>query len=378
MADFPSRLALYGIGRNYVLSKATRIDPNQVDTQGSDINLVVGGQSEVSFAIVLQLINAFNRLTLDGATGNDLDRYALDRYGTQLTRKGAAAAVGSVTFSRTNAGNPSGTIPSGTILLSLTNAQYVTLQPASFTTSTGSPSDTSATSPVRAVQAGALFQATANQITQFQTPNNAISFDTTISCNNPISTAGGTDAEIDDVFRNRIRSFWVSARRGILAAIVQGATSVAGVASAYAYEYTSPGGTPVRLVSLSIADATGVANLQLAAQVQTALLEYRAAGIQVVITPGIPLLQAISLHLQFVPGVDTVTLSGNIQAAIVNFVNNLSVSGPLYLSQLLAVLQRFAGQGLIPSTGSILSPVGDIVPAAGQTIRTSLSLVTLN
>jgi hypothetical protein len=428
MSDFPSRISLYGIGRNYVLTRAQRIDPNQVDVQGSDINLVVGGQSEVSYAIVLQLIQAFNSLTLDGAVGDNLDRYALDRYGSQLSRKGASAAIGSVTFNRQNPNNPSGTISAGTILLSQTNAQYVTLQPTSFTTATGAASDTTVTVPIRAAQAGAIFQATQNQITKFQTPNNAIGFDTSITANNPISTSGGADAELDEVFRNRIRTFWVTARRGILPAIEQGATSVPGVASAYAFEYTTSqlsnpsvvalssasaalslaataltaaGSTaaasaassaaaaalaaapnafsqPARVVSLSIADATGVANQQLADAVQQALLEYRAAGIQVIISPGIPLLQAIALHLQFTAGTDTVTLSGIIQAAIVNFVNNLSVSGPLYLGQLQSLLQRFASQGLVPSQGSILSPTGDILPAPGQTIRTNLALVTLN
>ena len=103
--DFVSRLALYGIGRNYVLSRAAKINPQQVDTQGSDINLVVGGGSEVAYAVVLQLVNSFNRLTLDGAVGDDLDRYALDRYGNQLPRKGAAAALGLEVFSRTSPTN---------------------------------------------------------------------------------------------------------------------------------------------------------------------------------------------------------------------------------------------------------------------------------
>lgn len=377
MADFVSRLQLYGIGRNYVLSRATKLNPAQVDTEGSDVNLIVGGQSEVGYAVVLQLIQAFNRLTLDGATGDDLDRYALDRYGQQLPRKGAAAALGGETFTRTNPNNPAGTISAGTLLTSAAGYPFVTLQPANFTTATGAPSDLSVGVNIRAAQAGALFQAGPNTIQKFQTPNTAIAFDTSITCNNPLSTAGGADPEDDPTYRNRIRTFWVNARRGILSAIAQGATSVPGVASALATEFIGGTGQPVRLVSLAIADPSGVANLQLAQTVQNALNDYRAAGIQVVVTPSLPLLVAIQLLLVFQAGVDTVTLGAQVQAAVVNFVNNLPVSAPLYLAQLQSVLQRFASQGLIVGQGTIVSPIGDLIPGPGQTIRTTLALVSI-
>jgi len=375
--DFCSRSTLYGIGRQYTLSRATKINPQQIDTEGSDANLFVGGTSVVSYAIVLQLIQAFNALTLNGATSDELDRYALDRYGQQLPRKGAVAALGAAVFSRLNGNNAAGTIPAGTIVLSQSGYPYVTLQPASLTSATGAASDTTCSAPIRAAQAGALFKAGANTITAFQTPNSAIAFDPSITCNNPVTTAGAADAEDDPTYRNRIRTFWQSARRGILAAIVQGATSVAGVASAYAFEYLNGSGQPARLVALSIADPSGVANAQLIASVTAALNDYRAAGIYVSISPGIPLLVGIGLRLTFAAGVDTVTLSGQVQAAVVSFVNGLGVGAPLYLAQLQSVLQRFAQLGLQVSQGTIISPVGDLIPQPGQTIRTSLALVTL-
>jgi uncharacterized phage protein gp47/JayE len=387
MPDFVNRQFLYGIGRAYVLSKATRIQPQQVDTEGSDINLVVGGQSEVSYAVVLQLIHAFNRLTLDGARGDDLDRYALDRYGGQLPRKGAAAALVSLTFSRVNPLNPSGTIQAGSVVLAQgTSYQYLTLGPASFTSNTGQASDTTVSVNARAAQAGALFQAGANTLTRIQSPSQATPFDTTITVNNPITAAGGANAEDDPTYRNRIRTFWVNARRGILSAIAQGATSVPGVASALATEYISSTGQPVRLVALSIADPSGVANLQLTQTVQAALNDYRGAGIQVVITPGTPFLQPIVINPSFAAGTDTVTVAGLIQAATVNYVNSLGVGQTLTQGALSSVLQRFVPSGLILSAGppsnllvpqTIVSPVGDVVPPLGQTIRTTLALVSV-
>lgn len=371
--DFISRAELFGIGRQYVLSRATKVNPAQVDTAGSDVNLMVGGGSVVAYAIVLQLIQAFNALTLDGAKGDDLDRYALDRYGQQLPRKGAAAALGVAVFSRTNGNNAAGTIDAGTILLSQAGYSYVTLQPASFTTATGLPSDTVCAAPIRATQAGALFQAGTNTITAFQAPNNAVAFDTSVTVNNPVTTAGGADAEDDPTYRARIRTFWLTARRGILAAIEQGATSVAGVASAHAFEFIGALGQPVRLISLSIADPTGVANDQLTAAVVTALNDYRAAGIQVIVSPGTPLIVLVALSLTFVAGVDAVALRGAVQAAVANYVNGLAVGAPLRRAAILSVLQRFVQRGLIVTDTTLVAPVGDLVPAAGQTIRTRLA-----
>jgi len=111
--------------------------------------------------------------------------------------------------------------------------------------------------------------------------------------------------------------------------------------------------------------------------VETALDDYRAAGIAVIISTSIPLIVQIQLQLTFQAGIDTVTLSNTIQGSVVEFVNSLPVNGPLYISQLYSVLQRFAGDGLIPSQTSIVSPVGDLVPAVGQTIRTVSSQVVL-
>lgn len=225
MADFPSRLDLYALGRNYVVQRATKIDPAQVDVLGSDVNIFVGSTSVVAYSIILQLVYAFNRLLLDGATGDDLDRYAWDRY--QLTRFGAVSAVGSVTFTRPTNGAGAGSIPIGTILLTNQGFEYITTTVATFATN-----DLSATASVRATQAGKATQVGANQIRKFSDIGSL--FDSTLGVNNPAATAGGEDQEDDDTFRNRIRNFWNTARRGTLSAIENGATSTPGVVSAQA------------------------------------------------------------------------------------------------------------------------------------------------
>jgi len=364
--DLPSRADLQGIARDVVLTRATRIDPAQVDIEGSDVNLVVGISSILAGQVMNQLAYRSAALTLDGSDGEDLDRYAYDRY--QLTRKGASAALGTQRIFRASAAAGAGSIPTGTKLATLTGVAYITTTTASL-----GAADLTTTATVRAVQAGKASQVSAGQISRFSAAGTL--FDRTLQATNDAATAGGEDAEDDETFRNRIRAFWRSARRGILAAIEFGAMMVPGVVSAQAVEVLSPDGTAARLVQLFIADSTGVASDALAAQVRISLGDFRAGGIQVLVSPSLPQLVSVTLDLTFRANVDTATLTDQIKAAVVAFINSLPVNGPMHRAELFSVLQRFAGDGLVVNDQTLVLPTGDLVPATGQTIRTTPALV---
>ena len=367
--DLVSRADLYAIGRAYVLARAKRIDPQQVDTLGSDVNLFVGSQSVVNYALVKQLGYRTASLLLDGAIGEDLDRYAYDRY--QIARKGASAALGTERFFRATAALGAGSIPAGTVLRTLGAIAYITITTANF----GLNQTDNVFADVRALQAGKATQVGANQVRAFQ--NAQTIFDPTIQLTNDKPTAGGEEVESDDDFRNRIRSFWLTARRGVLSAIEFGALAVPGVTSAQAIEAINSFGQPARVVSLYISDSSGVASAALAAQVVAALDDYRAGGIAVLVNTSIPELVAVTLSLTFQGNVDTVSLSQVIQAAVVSFVNSLPVNGPLYVGQLYTLLQRYAAQGLVVNQSSIVAPAGDQLPVLGQTFRTTPANVTV-
>lgn len=360
----------YALGRDYSTQRATKLDPNVVDTLGSDANIFHGSSAVLCDHVTKQLAYSTGRLLIDGAFEEDLDRLAYDRYSE--FRKGASGAIGTVRFSRPTAAAGSGTVPAGTKLVTSDNVEYITLAPASF----GIAVVDNVTATVRAVQAGKATQVGANRVQKISQP--ALLWDRTLVVNNDLATAGGEDREDDDTFKNRLRQFWTTARRGILSAIELGALSVPGVVSASAQEVTTASGQPARVVNLYIADSSGVANSDLAALVSTALLEWRAAGIAVIISTSIPTFQSVALVPQFVSGVDTVTLAQLIRAAVVNYINSLPVNGTLLLSDLQAVLARFKGDGLITSQGTIASPAGDVVPGTGQTLRTTTALVTVN
>lgn len=367
-ADFPSRLDLYQLGRNYVLSRAKKIDPTQVDTSGSDVNLFVGIASVLGYSLVLSLIQGITALTLDGAFDEDLDRYGNDRY--KLPRKGASAAIGTARIFRAVATAGAGDVPTNTKLLTLNGIEYVTIETATF-----AAASLSVPVKIRAVQAGKTSQVGANQIRQFDTPTAL--FDQTLQVVNDQPTAGGEDAEDDDTYRERIRDFWSTARRGTLSAIVFGAKTVEGVVSAVATEALTSDSKPARVVKLRVADSSGAGSVALGASVLAALDDYRAAGIAVVIDNSIPQMVSIKLKLTFAANVDTTTIAEAVRGAVVEYVNSLGVGETLLKSSLYSVLTRFTSAGLITTLDSIAAPVGDLVPDAGKTLRTRLQDVTV-
>lgn len=480
--DLPSRLDLYLVGRDYVVQRAKGINPAQVDTVGSDANIIVASAAHVAYQVILQLGFGIATLLVDTAEGDDLDRLSWDRY--QLTRKGAASALGTVRFFRTTVVGGAGTVPQETNLVTLSGVQYITTTDATF-----GAADLEATAQVRAVQAGASTQVGANTIRKIgPLPTGLPVFDASVQVTNDAPTAGGADAEDDDTYRARIRDFWRTARRGTLSAIEFGAKTVPGVESATATEailtvtsvssdaivaaikpailatiapvsqtslfaailQTSlavlqtaltavipasvPGITaanlvptvqtllqglspvvqqavreaataalgqepnldplksiidaavakavvtsvePARVVNLAIADPAGNASTALAASVIAALDDFRAAGIAVLPQLSQPQIVSIALKLTFTATTDTSSLTTQIVAAIVAYVNSLGVGQPLVRDQLGAVLSRYVQDGLIVSNDTIAAPTGDIVPDAGRTIRTTFSNVTV-
>ncbi len=366
--DFPTAGDLYDVGRDYVRQKAVKIDPATIDVVGSDVNIFVGSVSEVAFAIVLQLMFAVNRLLLDGAEKEDLDRYALDRY--QLPRKGASPSIGTVRVYRTSFAAGGGTIPIGTVLKSLPGIDFVTISEIVF-----GNVDLSSTGAVRATTAGSNTKVGQNAIRKFE--DITLLWDSTLLLNNDVATAGGEDVEDDPTFRARIRSFWNTARRGTLAAIEFGATTVPGVVSAQAIEALNGDANPARVVTLYVSDGSGNSNLAFGQQVANALDEYRAGGIAVIVSTSTPFIISVALMLAFRSAVDTQTLGDSIRGAIVEFINSLPVNGTLYRAQLFSVLQRFAEDGLVLSEDSIVSPIGDVVPDPGRTFRTTPANVTI-
>lgn len=386
--DLPTQTDLFRVGRDEALRRNGKLTLEAIERDGSDINIDVAVSAATGDEAVAQLAVVSAGIYLDSARGRALDRVVFDRYG--LLRKVAAPAVGSVVFqvldgTGTPIANPSGfTIPAGTQLQSVDGTNFVTQVDQLFAMSA-----MSVTVAVRSVLAGADQQAGKNTITSIQgqvsggpsSPNRLV-------VNNPLATAGACDEEEDDDLRNRARAFFLTARRGTLAAIEQGALAVAGVKTARAIEVLDALGRPARMVQLMITDAytDQLAQLStavpaydaqsqvLAANVFAGLDDYRAAGIYVMTQVAQTVMLPVAMRLAFLAGADPDEVALEARAAVVGYTNALQ-SGTNWVRDLAqAKLQTIPG--LYYTGNEIMSPAGDIIAKPLQAIRTSMAIVS--
>jgi hypothetical protein len=174
-----------------------------------------------------------------------------------------------------------------------------------------------------------------------------------------------------------MQRFWLTQQRGTLAAIAFGALETQGVVSAQVTEALTGGAMPARAVSAYFADSSGVASKALGDAVLITLDEYRCAGIPVLPELGVPQLVSVVMSLSFVAGVDTNLLAQTIRTAVVGYINSLGVGQTLEMGALMALLSRYRNQGLVTKDSTFIEPVGNVEPAAGRTLRTTLDRVTL-
>lgn len=361
-----SRHDLYAVGRRYVITRAKRIEPEVIDTDGSDANIFVGSTSAIGAAISTQLRIGLGELFYTTARGDRLDRLVLDRTDGELPRKGGGFARVAVSFARPNAAGGDGTLPVGTVLLSQNGFEYITLDPVSFV-----GGGLLGSARTRATVAGKEPQVGRNMIRTFRTP--ATVFDQSITLNNDEPAAGGEPPEEDGLYIERARAFARARIRGTLRAIETGALTVEGIVSASAREALADG-YPARVVTLHAADSSGVSNAAMVTEIQEALREWRAAGIAVLVQTGLPQLVVVRLRLAFSANTsgNTANLAVLVRDAIVEYVNSLGAGQTLTRAGLYSVLMRYAKLGLVVSEQTLVEPVGDIVPATGRTLRMRL------
>lgn len=372
MPDLPTRVDLFNVGRDDILTRAEarpegrRITPEAVDTPGTDINLLMSAASAMGGEIVSQLARCLSDLTLDGASGEALDRWVADRYSPEVARKGAAAALATVSFSRPTNAFGAFTYPAGARVATEGGIQFELTTSASFPAASVGPITASA----RAVNAGVSGNVDAGRITRFITQPD----DTTLTVTNPETAAGGADTETDASLRERARQFFTAARRGTAAAIEFGARTVAGVVQATAVEEVDSSGVLTGRVDLFIADAQGQGNALLVSQVSQAITEFRCAGISVDVIGATPVFTPITLNLRFETTVDTTVAFEQVRTVVVGRVNQLAPGAILERSLIFEACRSVPG--VIVLDDAVVAPAGDVVPGTGEILRTRTDLVT--
>jgi uncharacterized phage protein gp47/JayE len=351
VADLPDRQELFRVFRRSIVTAPNpRINPAVVDIPGSDLNLIGGAVSLAGENVVSAYADCSAGNWSDTATDDKLDRLAYDRYG--LLRKPANAATCLLTLTRPTPGLATpGTYAAG--------SRVQTPQGIVFSTSTDAVFgnfDTTVQVLATDIETGPDGNVSPGALNQFVDAP----FDPTLTVTNA-GAAGGTDPETDAQFRGRIRGFFPTLRRGVLGAIEFGARQVPGVAVATAIEVLNPtSGFPAAIVQLIVADSDGGSSPALLQAVRDELLTFRAAGIPVIVVGGVVVNELVTWRVAFETGVNSQLASAQIRAITVAVAQNLSPGQTLLRSSLIAGAR--AVQGAIVSAGSLVVPVGDIVP----------------
>lgn len=355
----------------YSNNSNVRLKASKLTEQGSDLNLVVNSGKGMASEAIRQLKLVMQTNLFATTTGADLDALAWDRF--QLPRKPQSYASIFLVFTRANVTAGAGTIVAGTQFTTSTGIIFSLIYDVVF-----GASDLTQDGYGLAIIAGPG----ANNI-QPSTPTSPAFtattslFDTTITISNPYVSAGGSLIETDAQFFSRIQNFYLTQQRGTLPAIRQGALTIMGVYNAYAYDIIDPGtGEPSGMAGLIIADQNGNSTQVMVNAVNQALLNYRAAGIYVSVVGGTESDVSITIHVSYMSGIDTLAARQAVMNAIVAAVNNLQPGQTLYLASIISAAASI--QGVVVSNNAISVPVGDIVPAVGQVLRTNTRLIIFN
>jgi len=367
--DLPTRADLFNIGADVVISRSQarppgrRVNPEEVFTDGSDVNLLLAAASAMGDEAVRHLATRLSAHFLSGAELTDLDRLILDRFTNELPRQEATAAVADLEL-RQVPGGPAQSFAVGTVARSASGVEFETVFAATIAAASVGP----VTVRARCRVTGPQGNVDPGTITALRNPVAGV------SVTNLERAAGGDDSESDSRYRARAQRFFASARRGILAAIEMGALSVSGVRAAVAEELLDEDGFPNGWVRLFFADASGAGNAALAAQIRDRLRAWRASGIVVDVVAAVPRYEPISLRLRFATGVDSTLAFDTVRRRVLSAVNSLDPQATLQRSLIITSARAVAG--VLVLDDAVVVPVGDIVPGQGEIIRTRLDLVT--
>lgn len=369
MATAPTYDDLFEAGLRELLIKPTRYNPLIARDEGSDVNVALAWAAAMAeeCARFLQTAFAENHLgTAAAVSSESLQRWVYDRY--RMTKREAQAAVVTLELRRTDAASGV-TVPEGSQFSTATGVTFRTVNDVVFPSGSTGPFSVVAV----AEQTGISGRVAADLI------NTVVSQldDSTVTVINPDPSAGGTDEQTDDDLESAAREFFNTAERGTKAAVLRGALDTAGVTRAQAIEFLEvETGNPFFRGSVIISDDEGQANAALADRTRLNLASWRGFGVPVSVIAGTPLFIDIVLSgLRFEADSNTTNVRQQARRAVVAAVNSLAPSQTLEVAVIISALKSVPN--LIVPAGAVVSPVGDLVPASGRVIRTTLDRVSI-
>jgi len=380
--DLPSFSTLFRIGKTEALVRNPRLSPEEIERDGSDLNILVAAPAAMADECIAQIASVRKDLYVGTAEGDALDRLITDRY-PDLIRKQAAPSYGYVTFSFSPAVSGAFSITDGAVLSTADGVQFLTVGNTAVAVGT-----TSKTVPVRSMLAGYSQKASAGKINNLITT--LVGAPTSgMTVTNASATFGGEDQEKDGDYAIRYTRRYLAARRATIGAIEQAILEIPGIVKCTVFENLDTLGRPIGYVQAVIADsyteqfvttaitpaayASQLANLQV--QIESLLREWRAAGVGVAIQFGQVVLQSCRILLSYVAGADQAAVNNVVLSKINQHINNLRPGETLVLQDLKDIVRTTSG--VVYTGNEVITPIGDVVPLPGQVLRTSPTFTTV-
>ena len=355
---------LFYAARARLLALTDRYSAAVIDKEGNDINIILrivaGVGEELSLESSVQDL-ARALATVASTTDEQVERLCFDITGGQVRRFDDAAAIVDLQWSRQN--TYALTLDAGTTASDLQGNVYRLVNAVSWSTGQNEAKSVLA----EAENTGKLGNVAAGSITK---PGNNL-LDNTLSVTNPSAASGGREQETIPELIARARDWFLNAARGTLSAIEYGAKQDKGVAQATATELTVERAgimIPFYRVTMTIADANGQAGQALASRVRQELQEYRCAGVPVLLVGGSVQYAVIRWHkIVYKQGYDPAAVQADLTAKLVA----ISLAPDVALERALIIaIARLQVDGIagVPDD-ALLSPVADLTPAPGYTIK---------
>ena len=288
------------------------------------------------------------------AQGEALDAHAAVR---GLTRRPAAQAVGSLTFTRQAGAQVS--LPAGTVCTAADGQRYETTQAAAFPAA--GEGDTLEV-PARAASAGRRGNAAAGTVTLLENPPEGV-----LSVTNAAPFSGGADEEGDESLRRRLeQSFGQPANGANTAWYRQQAENWPGVQSAMVANQAGA-------VALYLAgEGPDPLPQSLCQQVAAALAQPRELCLALEVQPAQVTQVAVSAAVVPAPGRTLAQVQGPVAQAVEGLLAQLPIGQPLVAARL---VQALMATGLLADC-QLVSPQQNQTPAANGVLRAGQVTVT--
>ena len=274
----------------------------------------------------------------------------LDRHGMMrgISRTPAAKAVGTLRFSAEMAPAADMTIPAGTVCMTAGEVRFQTTQAAVL-----QAGQLSVDAPAEALEGGSGGNVTAGTVGILTACPTAVT-----TCTNPAAFSGGSDAETDGAFRERILESYRRLPNGANAAwYEQTAMNYPGTAAARAVGRARGIGT----VDVYVAAENGLPPAELLEGLQAVLQEKREIAVDVQVLA--PAQQTVNVTLEAAAenGRDFSAVKAALEQAVTAFFNGHLLGKPVLMAEL--VSRAFRQEGV--ENVRLVSPAADIAAGVG-------------